>query len=96
MELLQKRAVERVQDPGTPGFLFLAISCSQKERKVMSCNRSFSVESIHKETTIKNGDSQVSTAIDSSQQLGYLHRSDRCLSTCSNSSSFKEVFCFVF
>ena len=63
----------------------------QKEWKVTSCSRSFSVELIHKDTTIQNGDSQVSIAIDSSQQLCCIHRSDRCLSTCSNLSSFKEV-----
>ena len=40
-ELLQKRAVERVQDPGTQWFLFPAISCPEKEQKVMSCNKSF-------------------------------------------------------
>ena len=76
-------------------LLFLDISCPEKEWKSSSCNRSFSFESIHTETTIQIGDSQVSTTIDISQRLGYLHRSDRCLSSCSDSSSFKEVpsFC---
>ena len=90
-ELLQKRAVEMIQDTGTPGFLFPAIPCPEKERKVTSCNRSFSVESLHKETTVQNDDSQVSTTIDTSQWLGCLHRSDRCLSTLSDSSSIQEV-----
>ena len=76
---------------GNSWFLFPAISCPEKERKVTSYNRSFSVESVHKETTIQNGDSQVSMTMDSSQQLGCLHRSDRCLSTCSDSSSIQEV-----
>ena len=74
---------------GNSRFLFPAISCPEKERKVTSCNRSFSFESQHKETAIQNGDSQVSKTIDTSQRLGCLHRSDRCLSTRSN--SLKEV-----
>ena len=57
----------------------------------MSCNRSFSVKSVHKETTIENRDSQVGTTFDTSQQLGCLHRSDRCLSTRSDSSSIQEI-----
>ena len=72
-------------------FLFPAISCPKKERKVTSCNRPFSVESIHDETTILNGDSQVITTINTSQRLGCLHRSDRCLFTCSDSSSIQEL-----
>ena len=71
-------------------FLFPAISCPEKERKCMSCNRSFSIESIHKERTIQNGKSQVSKTIDTSQRLGCLHGSDRCLSTRSDSSSIQE------
>ena len=39
-------------------FLFLAISSPEKEWKVTSCNRSFSIESVHKETTFQDGDSQ--------------------------------------
>ena len=90
-ELLQKQAVERVQDTGTPVFFIPDISCPKKELKTTSCNRSFSVESVHRETTIRNGHSQVSLTIDTCQWQGYLHRSDRCLSTCFDSSSFKEV-----
>ena len=76
---------------GNSLFLFTPISYPQKEWKVTSCNRSFSAESIHKKTTIQNGDSQDSTAIDTSQWLGCLHRCDRCLFACSYSSSFKAV-----
>ena len=95
-ELLQKWAVERVQDPGTPGFLFPAVSCcektkTKKNRKVMSSNRSFSAKPIHKETTIQDGDSQVSTTIDIGQSLGCLLRPDRCLPTHSNSSAIQEI-----
>ena len=95
-ELLQKWAVEKVPNLGTPKFLFLAISGTQKEWKVTSPNRSFSVESIYKETTVQNGGSQASTAIDTSHRLGYLHRSDKCLSSYSDSFSVKEIpsICF--
>ena len=74
---------------GNSRFLFPDISCPEKERKVTSCNRSFSIESVHKETTFQDGDSQVSMTI--GRRLGCLHRSDRCLSTCSDSSSVQEV-----
>ena len=86
MELLKKRAVERVQDPRTPGFysqLFLVPKSNGKLCPVID----LSLLNIHKETAIRNGDSQVSMTIDTSQQLGCLHRSDRCLSTHSDSSS---------
>ena len=48
-------------------FLFPAISCSKKEWKVTSSNRASSAKSIHKETTIQDGDSQVSKTIDIGQ-----------------------------
>ena len=46
---------------GNSQFLFSAISCPEKERKVTTGNRSFYAKSEHKETTIQDGDSQVST-----------------------------------
>ena len=73
-------------------FLFLAISCPEKERKVTSSNRSFPAKSIHKETTIQDGDSQVSMTIDIGQRLDCLHRHERCLSTCSNSPLIQEIY----
>ena len=76
---------------GKSRFLFLAISCPKKERKVTSSNGSFSTKSVHQETTIQDGDSQVSTTINIGQQLSWLHRPDRCLSTRSDSSSIQEV-----
>ena len=88
---LQKRAEERVQDPGTSSFLFLVISCPKKEWKVLSSNRSFSAKSKHKETTIQDGDSQVSMTIDIGQRLDCLYRPDRCLPTCSDSPSIQKV-----
>ena len=72
---------------GNSRFLFLVISCPKKEQKVMAGNRSFSAKSIHKETTIQDGDSQVSTTIDIGQRLDCLHRPDRC----SYSSPIQEV-----
>ena len=78
MELPQKQAVERVEDLGTHGFCSRIFFCPEKEWKVTSCNKSFSVESVHKETTFQVGDSQVSTTVDISQRLGCPHRSNRC------------------
>ena len=51
---------------------------------------------MNKETTVQNGDSQVSKAVGTSQRLGCLHRSDRCSSSCSDSFSVKEVPLFHF
>ena len=48
---------------GNSRFLFPVISCSKKEQKVTPSNRSFFAKSIHKETTIQDGDSQFSTTI---------------------------------
>ena len=52
---------------GYSQFLFPASSYPQNEWKVTSCNRPFSIESIHKETIIQNGDTQVSKEIDTSK-----------------------------
>ena len=49
VKLLQRRAVERVQDPGTPGFYSRLFLVPKKECKVMSGNRSFAAKSICKE-----------------------------------------------
>ena len=76
---------------GTSRLFFTAISCTKKERKVMSVNRSFAAKSIYKEATIQNGDSQISTSIDIGPRLDCLHRLDRCLPTCSDSSSISQV-----
>ena len=82
-------------DPGTPGFcslLFLVPKKNGKSSPVID----LSLLNLYKESTVQNGDSQVSTAIGTSQQLGCLDRSDRCLSTCFGSFSFKEVSSFCF
>ena len=81
---------------GNSWFLFLAISCPKKERKVTSGDRSFSAKSVHKETTIQDGDSQVSTTINIGQRLGCLHRPNRCLPTRSDSSSVQEYLRSMF
>ena len=49
---------------GNSRLLFPAISYTKKEWKVMFGIRYFAVKSIHKETTIQNGDSQISTSFD--------------------------------
>ena len=76
---------------GNSWFLYLAISCPKKEWEVSAGNRSFPTKSVHKETTIQDGDSHVSKTIVIGQWLGCLHRPDRCLSTHSDSSSIREV-----
>ena len=73
--------MERVQDLGTPGFLFLAISCTKNE--LLLLNQYI--------ITIQNGDSQISMSINMGPQLDCLHRPDRCLTTCSNSPLISKV-----
>ena len=89
-ELLQERAVERVQDPGTPNFysrLFLVPKKNRELRPVIDLSL---LNQCIKKQPFKM-EIQVSTPIDTSQRLGCLHRSDRCLSTRSDSSSIQEV-----
>ena len=58
--LLRKRAVERVQNPGTPGFYSRIFLVPKKERKVTANYRFFFSKPIHKERIFPYGDSQVS------------------------------------
>ena len=71
--------------------LFPVISFSKKERKATSGNRFFSAKSIYKETTIQDGDNQFGMTVDIGQRLDCLHRPDRCLPTCSDSTSIQKV-----
>ena len=89
--LLNKRAVERVQNPGTPGFYSRIFLVPKKERKVTFDYRPFFIEPIHRETVFQNGDSQVSKTSDETQRLGCLHRFNRCISSHSDTSSIPEV-----
>ena len=76
---------------GNSWLLLPTISCTKKEWEVTSSNRSFFTKPIYKETTIQDGDSQVSKTLDCDQRLGCLHRLDRCLSSCSNSSAIQKI-----
>ena len=76
---------------GNSRLLLPAIPCTKKERKVTSSYRSFFTEPIHKEATIQDRDSQVCKTVDCEQRLGCLHRLDRCLSSCSDTSSIQKV-----
>ena len=60
---------------GKSQFLFPVISCPKKEWKVTFCNRSFYTISLQKETTIQEGDSQVSNdwAVSIDLTDAYLH-----------------------
>ena len=76
---------------GNSPLLLPAIPCTKKELKVTSSYRSFFTEPIHKETTIQDGDSQVRKTVDCEQRLGCLHRLDRCLFSCTDTSSIQKV-----
>ena len=71
--------------------LFLAIPSAKKERKVMPSNRSFFTKSVYKQTTFQDGDSQVSKTVNNDQLLGCLHRSDGCISSCSDISQIQKI-----
>ena len=61
--------MERVQDPGTPGFYSRLFLVPKNNGKVTSSNRSFVTKSIYKETAFQDGDSQVSMTIDNNMAV---------------------------
>ena len=89
--LLNKRAVERVQNPETPGFYSRIFLVPKKERKVSFNIRPVFIKPLHRETSIQNGNSQIGKTSDETQRLGCLHRFNRCISTCADTSSIQEV-----
>ena len=89
--LLNKQAVERVQNPGTPGFYSRIFLVPKKERKVSFYIRPVFIKPLHRETSIQNGNSQIGKTSDETQRLGCLHRFNRCISTRADTSSIQEV-----
>ena len=87
--LLNKRAVERVQNPGTPGFYSRIFLVPKKNGKFN--NRPVFIKPIHRETSIQNGNTQISKTSDEAQRLGCLHRLNRCIPTRADTSSIQEV-----
>ena len=72
--LLNKRAVERVQNPETPGFysrIFLVPKKNGKFRLILDLS-----------------------LLNRYKRLGCLHRFNRCISTCADTSSIQEVSSF--
>ena len=91
--LLNKRAVERVQNLGTPGFysrIFLVPKKNGKLRLIID----ISLLNQYIKKVFQNGDSQVGETSDETQRLGCLHRLNRCIPTRSNTSSIPEVSSF--
>ena len=81
-------------ESGNSRLLFPDLPSSKKERKVTFDHRPFFIEPIHKQTVFQNGDSQVGKTSDETQRLGCLHRLNRCIPTCSDTSSIPEVSSF--
>ena len=63
----------------------------KKNGKLRPIIRSFLTKSVYKQTVFQNGDSQVSKTIYNGQQLGCLHRSDGCISSCSDTSDIQKI-----
>ena len=78
-------------ESGNSQLLFPDLSSSKKERKVKFDYRPLFIEPIHRETVFQNGDSQVGKTSDETQLLGCLYRSDRCISSRSDTSSIPKV-----
>ena len=78
-------------ESGNSRLLFPDIPCAKKERKVSFNNRPVFIKPIHRETSIQNGNSQIGKTSDETQQLGCLHRFNRCIPTRANTSSIQEV-----
>ena len=72
-------------ESGNSRILFLAIPSAKKERKVTPSNRSYLTKSVYKQRAFQDGDSQVSKKIDNG------HRSDGCISSCSDTSDIQKV-----
>ena len=78
-------------ESGNSRFLLPPIPDTEKERKVTTSNRSLATKSVHKQTSFQDEDSQFSKTIDKDQRLGCLHRSDGCISSCSDASNIQEI-----
>ena len=76
---------------GNSRLLFPDNPCAKKERKVSFNIRPVFIKRLHRETSIQNGNSQIGKTIDETQRLGCLHRFNRCISTCADTSSIQEV-----
>ena len=87
-QLLKNWAMERVRNPVFFPQLFLM---PKEELKVMPSNGSFLTKLVYKKTAFQDGDSQVSKTIDNDQQLSCLHRSDGCISLCSDTSEIQKI-----
>ena len=88
---LNKRAVERVQNPGTPGFysrIFLVPKKNGKLRLIIDLSL---LNRYIEKQSFQNGDSQVGKTSDETQRLGCLHRFNRCISSRPDTSSIPEV-----
>ena len=81
-------------ESGNFRLLFPDIPCAKKERKVSFNIRPVFIKPLHRETSIQNGDSQIGKTSDETQRLGCLHRFNRCISTCADTSSIQEVSSF--
>ena len=81
--------MERVQNPGTlaffPGF-FLVPKKNGKLHLIIDLSL------LNRYIEKQDGDIQVCKTIDGTQRLGYLHRSDRCIPSRSDTSSVQKVF----
>ena len=86
--LLNKQAVERVQNPGTPGFYSWIFLVPKKICLIIDLsllNRYIKKQSFKMETV---------KSVRQAMRLGCLHRLNRCIPTCSDTSSIPEVSSF--
>ena len=89
--LLQELGNGKGMESRNSRFLSPTIPSAKKELKVMPSNRSFLTKLEYKKTAFQDGDSQVSKTIDNDQQLSCLHRSDGCISSCSDTSEIQKI-----
>ena len=78
-------------ESGNSRLLFPDIPSAKKEWKVSFNIRPVFIKPLHRETSIQNGNSQIGKTSDETQRLGCLHRFNRCISTCADTSSIQEV-----
>ena len=92
--LLNKRAVERVQNPETPGFYSRIFLVPKKNGKIPLII-GLSLLNRYIKKVFQNGDSQVGKTSDETQRLGCLQRLNRSIPTRSGTSSIPEVSSFL-
>ena len=90
----QETPIERGSGENKSGrsrILFSYFPSSQEEREITTHNRSIQTECFSEHSVVQNGNSKQSQTLNSTQRLGVLSGSDRCLFTHTHSQTVSEI-----